>query len=97
LLKWLLNPTTLAGGLIDRSAEKTKKFTDATGRNIAGMQGNQFGQAVQQHIVHLLKMEQSPCMKKGEYPMYASGGDMPSYENGGEYQTEWGGERSSFS
>jgi hypothetical protein len=46
----LLNPLyTQAGGLIDRSAEKTKKFTDATGRNIAGMQGNQFGQAVQQY------------------------------------------------
>jgi hypothetical protein len=34
--------------------------------------------------------------EEGEYPMYASGGDMPSYENGGEYQTEWRA-RSSFS
>jgi hypothetical protein len=47
LLKWLLNLTYTAGGLIDRSAEKQKE-ADATGRNIAGMQGNQFGQAVQQ-------------------------------------------------
>jgi hypothetical protein len=62
----LLNPTTLAGGLIDRSAEKTKKFTDATGRNIAGMQGNQFGQAVQQQY--------SSFAENGTEPMYEEGG-----------------------
>jgi hypothetical protein len=85
---------TLAGGLIDRSAEKTKKFTDATGRNIAGMQGNQFGQAVQQQYSSFAEngTELPMYEEGGEYPMYASGGDMPSYENGGEYQTEWGGE-----
>jgi hypothetical protein len=72
---------------------KTKKFTDATGRNIAGMQGNQFGQAVQQQYSSFAENgTELPMYEEGEYPMYASGGDMPSYENGGEYQTEWGGE-----
>jgi hypothetical protein len=60
------------------------------------MQGNQFGQAVQQQYSSFAENgTELLCMKK-EYPMYASGGDMPSYENGGEYQTEWGGARSSF-
>jgi hypothetical protein len=85
---------TLAGGLIDRSSEKKKKFTDATGRNIAGMQGNQFGQAVQQQYSSFAEngTELPMYEEGGEYPMYVGGGDMPSYENGGEYQTEWGGE-----
>jgi hypothetical protein len=49
--------------------KKTKKFTDATGRNIAGMQGNQFGQAVQQQYSSFAE-NGTECMKKGEYPMY---------------------------
>jgi hypothetical protein len=56
---------------------KTKKFTDATGRNIAGMQGNQFGQAVQQQYTFAENGTELPMYEEGEYPMYASGGDMP--------------------
>jgi hypothetical protein len=48
--------------------KKTKKFTDATGRNIAGMQGNQFGQAVQQYSSFAENGTELLCMKKGNIP-----------------------------
>jgi hypothetical protein len=56
---------------------KTKKFTDATGRNIAGMQGNQFGQAVQQQYSSFAENgTELPMYEEGGISHVCSGGDI---------------------